>query len=86
MGTLFNQRERDSYTVSEEDIDDFLHGIREMAKDHDMQVNQVIEACKVLEMKRRNNLYHWDRDTFDEQMAGLGKLISRFITEFRYHR
>ncbi|MGB3512843.1 MAG: hypothetical protein WBA93_27235 [Microcoleaceae cyanobacterium] len=28
-----------------------------------------------MEMERRNNLYHWNGDTFDEQMAGFGYLI-----------
>jgi hypothetical protein len=26
-------------------------------------------------MERKNNLYHWNGDAFDEQMAGFGELI-----------
>ncbi len=75
MGTLFNQRERESYRVSKSDADNFLRDAVGLAKKHKIKVFGVIEAYKTLEIERRNNLYHWNGDTFDEQMAGFGKLI-----------
>ncbi|MCP4353406.1 MAG: hypothetical protein GY795_48775 [Desulfobacterales bacterium] len=75
MGTLFNQRERESYSISKSEADNFLRDAVELAKKHKINVSDVIEAYKTLEIERRNNLYHWNGDAFDEQMAGFGELI-----------
>lgn len=75
MGTLFHQRERDSFGVTKPDVDHFLQAAVELSKKHKVDVSDVIEAFKVLEMERTNNLYHWNGDAFDEQMAGIGEIL-----------
>jgi hypothetical protein len=75
MGTLFNQPERKNFAVKKSDADYFLKDAVELAGKYKISVSDVIEAFKVLEMERKNNLYHWNGDAFDEQMAGFGELI-----------
>lgn len=75
MGTLFKQSERNSFKVSKSDAENFLKEAIDLAKKHKVEVSDVIEIFKILELKRKNDLYHWNGDTFDEQMAGIGELL-----------
>ena len=75
MGTLFEQRPRDYYHIGSKDIKDFLDEVVDIASDHELPVHDVIYAIEVLELRRKNNLYAWNGDAFDEQMAGFGELF-----------
>ena len=44
-----------------------------------LTINQVIEIRKILEEERKNNISISNGDVLDEQMAGFGELIQRFI-------
>ena len=46
-----------------------------LSKKHKISTNEVIHAVEVLELRRKNDLYVANGDTFDEQMAGLGNLL-----------
>jgi len=41
--------------------------------------NIVVDTYKMLELRRKNNMYLDNEDTFDEQMEGFGNLIKEFI-------
>ena len=73
MGTLFKQEPRNNYRV--DDLPRFLEEVVKLAKQHSIQVSDVIAAKHVLELERRNNLYHAHGDAFDEQVAGIGGLL-----------
>ena len=75
MGTLYDQQPRDYKSVSIDYVGDFLTEVLGLAKKHKVNVADVIEAHKVLELKRRNDLYVANGDIYDEQMAGIGKEI-----------
>ena len=77
MGTLGNQPERNFYRG---DLDSFLGGLKEIAAKYKVSIEAVIEAKKVLEMERRNDLYAANGDYFDEQMGGFGDRLSEIAS------
>ena len=77
MGTLYDQQPRDYRYVSIKDVGGFLEEASELVKKHKVSVSDVIEAHKVLELKRRNDLYVANGDIYDEQMGGIGKEIQK---------
>jgi len=82
MGTLFNQKARPNFESLRGDIDHFLDEIVFHADANNFTKSEVIEAIKTLEMKRTNDLFHYNGDAFDEQIAGIGYLIEKFIDLF----
>ena len=80
MGTLFNQRVRESYEVDYEDVRHALRNAREISKGMHISIGDVIRMYRVLEMKRANNLKVWDGGAKDEQLAGFGEILNR-LTE-----
>lgn len=77
MGTIYNQKERPGYYVQDETADQFFETVQELAKRHKMSQADIIAGMKVLELRRRNNLYHYNGDIHDEQMAGMAECIDR---------
>ena len=75
MGTIYDQQPREDKSVSIEYVSGFLNEVSELAKKHKVSMADVIEARKVLELERRNDLYLSNGDIHDEQMAGIGKEI-----------
>jgi len=80
MGTLFDQSARESCHVNELDLEIFIKNAIDLSRGSKITVSEVIEAKKVLELERRNNLAKRNGDAFDEQMAGLGTLLQNLIT------
>jgi hypothetical protein len=80
MGTLFNQLPRNYYRVeSEEDIISEIEQFKEIQKKTGITYENVIETCKMLELRRQNNLYADNGDAFDEQMGGFGELLKNYL-------
>ena len=77
MGTLYDQQPREDKSVSIKDVDWFLEEVSELVKTHKVSVSDVIEAYKVLEQKRRNDLYVANGDIYDEQIGGIGEEIQK---------
>ena len=77
MGTLFHQRERDWLNVTDDGVERFLEYAITLSKKYKVKVSDVLEVYKVLEMQRANDLYVKNGDAFDEQMAGIGKLLQK---------
>lgn len=80
MGTLHTQPPRNYQHVCIEDVGGFLNEVSGLVKKHKVSMADVIEAHKVLELKRRNDLYVANGDIYDEQMAGIGKEIQQVAT------
>jgi len=77
MGTLYSQAERESYRVSDNDLDSFVGAAVKLARKHGVSVTDVIAAARVLEVERSNNLYVANGDAFDEQIAGIGEELQK---------
>ena len=77
MGILGDQPKRTSYSVSGRDLDSFLADAAALAKKHSTSIDAVIEAKRVLEMERRNNILVSAGDYHDEHMGGLGEILFR---------
>lgn len=68
---------------SEAAIDEFLEVTKRLAAKHGCTVAEVIEARKVLEMQRQNNLYHANGNVHDDQMLGFGSLLQGLISALK---
>ena len=75
MGTLFHQEPRNYRSVQESELKAFLEYAVALSKHFKISVSDVIEAKKVLELQRQNTIYVENGDTFDEQLAGFGKIL-----------
>jgi hypothetical protein len=76
MGTLYDQLPRASRENDLSEIDKFFEQVTKLAKKYNMTNNDVIEGFKVLETRRKNNLYLDNGNIHDEQMSGMGNEIS----------
>lgn len=76
MGTLSQQPAREHHAISQKDLEAFLSLATDLAKKHGIEVSVVIEAAKVLQMERRNDLSVNAGDIFDEQLAGFGDILN----------
>lgn len=77
MGTLGNQPPRDSHRVDDCYLDEFLGLSVKLAAKHKISVESVIEARRVLEMERSNDLRNLSGDYHDEHMGGFGEILGR---------
>ncbi len=80
MGTLYTQAVRKDEEIYGEAIDNFFEKVLRLAKKHNIKEQDIIEGLKVLELKRKNNLFRNNGDIHDEQMAGMGKEIQSIST------
>lgn len=84
MGTLFNQSPRNyDRCESSKKIVSEIEMIQNISSKTGLTVDQVINTCTMLEMRRKNNLYVMNGDAFDEQISGIGKLMEDFIQAFK---
>lgn len=75
MGKLGNQAIRKDMNVNIHELSGYIDDIKSIAKDKKLEVELVLKAAHVLELKRRNNLYNQNGDYFDEQIAGIGQIL-----------
>jgi len=79
MGTLMNQSERKYCTVDKKSIQNFIDECIEISEESVVSLESVLQAAKILEMKRKNDLYVNNGDAFDEQLAGFGGIFKDLI-------
>ena len=77
MGILGSQPERNYYRVSHNELDGFLEDAAKLAKKYSISLEAVIEAKRVLEMARQNDISVQAGDYTDEQASGFGAILSR---------
>ncbi|WP_428000000.1 hypothetical protein [Acidovorax sp.] len=77
MGTLGTQPPRPSHRIEEGQLDYFLADAVKLANKHKISVDSVIEAQRVLELGRANDLRIAAGDYHDEHMGGFGDILSR---------
>lgn len=77
MGTLGAQPRRPTCRIDEGDLDSFLSQAVKLAAKHSIGVESVIEARRVLEIGRANDLQLISGEYHDEHMGGFGDLLGR---------
>jgi hypothetical protein len=75
MSTLTTQPPREFQRIEMSELETFIKEVINVAKNQKVDLPLVLEAYKILEIKRRNDLYVRNGDAFDEQMAGFGELF-----------
>ncbi len=81
MGTLFKQEPRNFHRIeNSEKLIEQIEILKKVQKKTGLTYEQVIDTCKMLELRRRNNLYADNGDIFDEQMTGFGELLQELIS------
>jgi hypothetical protein len=80
MGTLFSQSPRIYHEVDYKDLQSETEELLSLAKEYSITLDQAIAIRRVLEIRRTNQLYINDRDTWDEQIAGIGEILQRVAT------
>ncbi len=84
MGTLGNQMPRKNYLIRKDDIDHFLTYATELAQKHSISIETVIEAKRVLELSRQNDITVQSGDYLDEQAGGFGNVLARIADALEY--
>ncbi|HHD80446.1 MAG TPA: hypothetical protein ENK99_02395 [Campylobacterales bacterium] len=72
MGTLYNQPPRDYTKITISDKNHFFEEVKALSKKHKMTTDEIINGLKILELRRRNDLFVNNGDIYDEQIAGIG--------------
>lgn len=75
MGTLFDQPVRKNLKISDSSIYDLLSAVKQHASEHELTIDQVLQAYKIKELERKNDLLVNNGNIYDEQMAGLGGIL-----------
>lgn len=79
MGTLFNQEPRPFRIITTEDVISFIEDMQKISKKTKLEINEVIKVVEILELRRKNDLFIDDGDTFDEQMSGIGEIMNELV-------
>lgn len=79
MGTLQNQEPRKNHFVYPTDIDDKVKELKKIALANSVSFEDVVKIATVLELKRKNDLYHSNGDIWDEQMSGIGEILTEMV-------
>jgi len=83
MGTLFKQSPRNGhYCYNEEAIIKEIDKLKRIAVKTDISYADAVKTVKVLELRRSNDLYLSNGDTFDEQIAGIGEILKDFTDAY----
>lgn len=79
MSTLFKQDVRTYSSVEMKDVELFLEDIKSLSEKHKLPIENVLEAYKIKEMERTNDLYVNNGNAHDEQMSGIGELLKELV-------
>ena len=79
MGTLFNQKPRNTLSVEDKQVRIWCDWVNIQAKELGREVKDVLKAFEIYEKKRTNNLSVYDGDSKDEQLAGFGEILQNLV-------
>ena len=79
MGTLLEQKPRNYRHLDERDAILKIDEIKEISKVKKVTFDQALKVYELLENQRATNLYVANGDIKDEQLAGFGELIIKYI-------
>ncbi len=84
MGTLLKQEPRNFRNVEKEDVEERLKDFISIAKKHKVSLSDVISTAKITELERSNNLFVANGDIHDEQMAGIGEILTEIKSSLNF--
>lgn len=76
MGTLFEQPPRNLYHVEERNLMIAIELIKKAATQSKLDIKTVVEIYKSEVLNRFINCYVANGNIFDEQISGIGKILS----------
>jgi len=76
MGTLLEQKPRNFRKVETKDVEERLKEFISIAKSHKVSLSDVINTAKIMEQERSNDLFAANGDIHDEQMMGIGEILT----------
>jgi len=80
MGTLFNQPERNRFTIRNKDLLDSIETLKELAEKSGISLDQAIKIAEIKQLERGNDLFASNGDIHDEQLAGFGEILEKIAT------
>lgn len=69
--------ERQYHEVDINEVSQFLNSVSELAEEHNLEKKDIIEAYKVVELRRKNNLFVSNGDIHDEQIKFISSLLKQ---------
>lgn len=81
MGTLKNQTIRAKFNVLSNDLSYEIEHVKQLAKEHGIDVSEAIKLLQILEYRRRTDFMIDNGDRHDEQLAGFAELIEKFLKD-----
>lgn len=79
MGTLKDQPKRISPYINNIDLQEIFKTCKELGTKNGISIDSAIEIYKTALLEQNNNLYFDNGQRFDEQIAGIGKLLEEII-------
>jgi len=73
MGKLLNPDDRSQYLYIE---DPEIKDIKDLSEKHGLTILETVEILKFLEIKRGNSLFLSNGNAHDDQMMGIGELLT----------
>lgn len=80
---MFTESQRECYEVHDRDADCFLDAAICMAESKGVELSDVLETYKILELARQNTLYCRNGEYFDGQMEGMSEQIDKLADAIR---
>jgi hypothetical protein len=77
MGTLYEQKPRQYNNVDSKQVSYLLEEVSELAKKHKITQKDVLEDYKILEIRRKNDLFVSNGDIHDKQISGIGRELQQ---------
>lgn len=76
MGTLGNQSLRNYFDISEVELITFVERIKALSLKCNVSVENILEATRILELRRQNNIRVEAGDYLDENLGGFGDILN----------
>lgn len=80
MKALNEHAPRNYNLISREDVINEIEFIDEICTATKTKFSEVVKVMQLLEIRRKNDLYVANGDTFDEQIAAVGSLIEQLTS------
>ena len=81
MERLHRQPETKPLRITKDNIYDEIRDIKKISEVTGLSFEQVLSVYKLLELRRKNDLYLHNGDAFDEQISGIGSILEKIATQ-----
>ena len=81
MGTLQSQPARNYRHMGMTEVMSEIKDIQSVAKNANVTFDQALRVFELLELRRRNSLFVDNGNIWDEQIAGIGQILDRMVSD-----